>query len=113
MIFQTAGMNDRLSIDSSGATFAGNVVSQGEVVQYGSTDSDTRIIFSSKGGAYSSGSSNAFHNLRGHGTGVILTCQTSQSSGTLWHGVNTNGSTSSWIKEDGSVNDGGEKLLKN
>ena len=37
-----------------------------------------------------------------NGTGVILTCQTSQSSGTLWHGVNTNGSTSSWIKEDGS-----------
>ena len=76
MIFQTACMNDMLSIDSSGATFAGNVVSQGEFVQFGSTDSDTRIIFSSKGGAYSSGSSNAFHNLRGHGTGVILNAGT-------------------------------------
>ena len=37
-----------------------------------------------------------------NGTGVILTCQTSQSSGSLWHGVNTNGSTSSYIREDGS-----------
>ena len=57
---------------SSKYIFGGDIVSQGEFVQFGSTDADTRIIFSSKSGVYSSGSSNAWHNLRGHGSGVIL-----------------------------------------
>ena len=47
-----------------------------ESVHLGVTDADFRLVLSSKSGQYSSGTSNAHHNLRAHGTGVILNSAT-------------------------------------
>ena len=47
-----------------------------ESVHLGVNDADFRLVLSSKSGQYSSGTSNAHHNLRAHGTGVILNSAT-------------------------------------
>ena len=74
MVFQTGGMNDRLTLSSSGAVFAGAIMQEGAdtFAHFGREDSDSRIILGSQGGDYSSGSTNAYNNMRAHGGGLMF-----------------------------------------
>ena len=106
-VLQIAPANHAVTFGTGTATFAGDIVTQGDMVHLGSTDADFRIVFSSKGGVYGGGSasSNAFHNIRGTGSNIIF--NTGGASDTFIYEYNGNGAKQTF-NSDGSATFAGD-----